>query len=565
MNIPMPRLKGAALRSLLQLVDHRPFSALQRQQMSADFRLEELLALPAEARGQFDEIPDPRVGRTDHGWASADYDPPTTTDHREGGFRLREAYEDGSLSPVEVLDAIVERIEADGFGELVHSPFVTVDLEGARRAAEASRERWADGEPKGPMDGIPVVIKDHHDMEGLPTGSGTAFMGRVDGTAETDSEAVRRLRGAGAILLGKTRTTEWGFQPTGFNANQVMPRNPYDRGRGAGGSSTGTGAAVALGLAPVGLGSDGGGSIRIPSSVNGIFGLKPTFQRLSRVGDHWKGTMSHCGPLGQSTRDLVDFLSVAGGAPDPNDPATCRAPADEEPADDWRRALGRGVDGCRIGIWSWAFEAADDELTRPCWTALRALEREGAELVELEIDYADFHQGVGAIMLGVESNGMLREYFEHYSDQTGDDVDLMTGAFESITAREYMYARRTRATLRDNVADAFREVDLLAAPTTNAVGPSYPLADDRTAIYDHKATHALTRFSFLANLCGLPAGSMPVGLVDGLPVGLQLMGDAWDEASVLAAMAHAERLGLCGLPRPSRFLQHRKDGGNPRG
>ena len=108
------------------------------------------------------------------------------------------------------------------------------------------------------------------------------------------------------------------------------------------------------------------------------------------------------------------------------------------------------------------------------------------------------------------------------------------------------------------MAEAYQQVDLIASPTTNAVAPKYPLEDDRVPIYDHRAVHELTRFSFLANLTGLPAGSMPVGLVDGLPVGLQLIGDAWDEASVLAAMAHAERLGLTGLPEPSRYLRHRQ-------
>ena len=551
----IPRLKGRALAAVRRLAEQQPFRAAARHQVVESFGLQDLLTLPDDARSGFDESPTPVRGRGEHGWDDAGHEPPSPPDFREAGARLREAYQSGELTPLEVFDRIAGKVEAREFGELVHSPFVTLDMARAREAAEASTERYRNGEPLGPLDGIPVPIKDHHDMEGLPTGNGTSYLIREAGPAEKDSALIARLRDAGAILYAKAHTTEWGLQPTGFNANEKMPRNPYDRGRGAGGSSTGTAAAIACGLAPAGLGSDGGGSIRIPSASCGIFGLKPTFQRIGRTGDHWGGTMHHNGPLGQSTTDLVDFMAAAGSTPYAQDPATQMAPDVDDLVGEWRAALGRGVEGCRIGIWDWGFDVARESIARPVWTALRALEREGAELVDLTLDYSEFHQPLGALTLGVESSGLLFEILENHRGETGDDVGLMTAVLSTMRGREYILAQRTRAVLRRKLAEAFGDVDLIASPTANMLAPEYPLADDLKAIYDEDAIQRLCEYAFLANLTGLPVGTLPVGLAGGLPVGMQLVGDAWDEASVFAAMAHCERLGITGLPKPSEYLR----------
>lgn len=550
----LPRLKGKTLTTLRRLLERQSLRAIARHQLGKSLGLHELAELPTAAYQGFEESPQPYAGRETHGWTDADYDPPRPTGHREPARALVEAYRAGDVTPRDVFDRLADQIERGEFGELVHNPLVTLDLERARAAADASTERYRDGEPLGPLDGVPVPIKDHHQMRGLVCGSGTDYMPEIEEPAEEDSEVVRRLREGGALLIGKSRTTEWGLQPTGFNTTQLMPRNPYDRDRAAGGSSTGTGAAVAFGLAPVGLGSDGGGSIRIPASVNGVFGLKPTYQRLSRTGDVWAGTMAHSGPLGQSTTDLVDFLTVAGAAPDPTDRATQWAPDWETYADRLRAALGRGVDGCRIGIWSWAFETADPAIAEPCQTALQALEREGAELVDVDPDYADHHEALGAIILGVETTGMIAEVRQYLGSRISDDIGLILAALSSMTGEQYTLANRVRAVLRQKLAETFTDVDLMAAPTTDGIAPAYPLDDDRTPVYDDAAIQRLCQFAFLANLCGLPAGSAPIGLVDGLPVGLQLIGDAWDEPSIVAAMAHLERLGLTGLPKPAEHV-----------
>lgn len=560
-KLQTPRLKGAALAQVRKLAQREPFRTVARHQMGEAHDLPALLDLPGEAREAHDNEPRPIAGGPPHVWEDAEYDPPAAapsgtgaTDAPTSVAALRAAYHDGRTTPTEVLARIKDRITAEDFGAATFSPFVVMDWKSAASAAEASTARWRDGEPLGPLDGIPVPIKDHHRMKGLQTDCGTPYYGAKTGPATEDSEVVRRLREGGAVLIGKSHTTEWGLQPTGFNPHFSMPRNPWDRQRAAGGSSTGTGVAVALGFSPVGLASDGGGSIRIPSALNGVYGLKPSFQRLSRQGDHWQfGTVSHNGPIGQTTADLVDFLAVTGATPDPDDRATRYAPQTQHLVADWRRALGRGVEAARIGLWSWAFDVADERLAAPCRSAARALEAEGAEVVDVQIPYSEFHQAIGALTIGVEAVGFLHEAFQEMGDHTGDDVRLMLTALSTLAAWEYMLAQRTRAVLRRTLADVFSQVDVLLAPTTNMLAPSYPLEDDRVAIYDDQAIVDLCRFSFLANITGVPAGSVPIARIDGLPAGLQVIGDAWDEASVLAVMAHCERMGLSGLGTPPGY------------
>jgi aspartyl-tRNA(Asn)/glutamyl-tRNA(Gln) amidotransferase subunit A len=547
----MPRLKGASLRNLRRLIQTEPFRSIARAKTRADYQVAEMMALPVEARQYFDEHPEPVAGAGPRQWGDAEYAPPSPGDHRETISDLARAYRAGELDPVAVLEHILDRETNSDFGDSTYSPFVSIDEERARTAAEASRDRWRAGEPLGPLDGIPVPVKDHHHMEGLPTRSGTAFMNE---RPEVDSIAVERLEDAGAVLIGKTHVTEWGMQPTGYNPHFDMPRNVYSGEHAAGGSSTGTATAVALGLAPVGLGSDGGGSIRIPSAVNGLFGIKPSFLRIGRTGDAWAtSTVSHNGPIGQSVADLVEFLAVTGAEPDPNDYATQYAPAVSDLADSWRAALGRGIDGARIGLWSWAWEQADPDIAEICRAALAELERDGAELVDLEIPYSQYHQSLGVLAIGVEAVGLLHDAVHYFGEETSEDLRLIIEALSTIDARDYMIARRTRAGLRRSLADAIRTVDLIAMPTVNMTAPRYTLAEDGTAIYDEHATTQLCRFAFLGNITGLPAGTVPVGMKDGLPVGLQLMGDAWDEASVFAAMAHCERMGLSDLPAPRRY------------
>jgi aspartyl-tRNA(Asn)/glutamyl-tRNA(Gln) amidotransferase subunit A len=311
---------------------------------------------------------------------------------------------------------------------------------------------------------------------------------------------------------------------------------------------------VALGLATVAVGSDGGGSIRIPSAFNGIFGIKPTFGRIGRGGSLFGcSSVSHFGPLAASVADCVDLLVETARGVDPVDPATRYATDRDTVAEAWLQALGRGVRGCRIGIPRSAMAAAEAPVRDACFEALDALETEGAVLVDLEIPLIDQALAVGVLSIATETMASLLEDYERYSARMGLDLQLLLALVGRASAKEYLTARRTRPKIRAALAQSISTVDVLAFPTTCALAPRYPLKETQVSVADDVANQDACRLNFLGNLTGLPAGSVPVGLHEGLPIGLQIMGDAWDEASVIAVMTHCERLGLAGLPLPEAW------------
>ncbi len=544
-----PRLRGAAARAAAVAAGAGPIGAAVRATTMRTYRVAELLALPAHDRGPVPEHAMPLRAAPPRRWRDASLGAPES-----GGAltsrQLVSAYRAGTARPIEVVEALLARIRAGSFGACTFSPFVAIDEDRARSAARAADARWTAGTPLGPLDGVPVPVKDEHDMVGLVTRGGAAYR---DERADADSFLVRRLTEGGAVVFGKSHTTEWGMNPCGLNAHFDMPRNAWASDRAAGGSSTGTGAAVALGLATVGSGSDGGGSIRIPSAIQGVYGIKPSFQRIGRSGNiYGSGTVSAVGPIGASTSDLVDFLAVAASEPDPNDYASTNAPRTDPST--WERALGRGVSGCRIGIPRREWMDAEAPIAQACERALRALQDDGAELVEIDLPLLGWAQTVGVLSIGPETMANLEDDFRRHPDQFSAELTVLMRVLGRISAREYLVAQRTRAALRQQIAAALLDVHVIALPTLPTLPPMYTAAESRVDVIDEIATRDMCRFAFAANLCGLPAGSAPVGRVDGLPVGLQIMGDAWDEASVLAVLAHVERTGIASLGTPPGYL-----------
>jgi aspartyl-tRNA(Asn)/glutamyl-tRNA(Gln) amidotransferase subunit A len=547
--VKSPRLKGAVLRRARALTALPAFRELARKQAFTAYDVEAMLALPADSRSLYDVTPRPVAGAPPRKWHDARRKAPAPAANSLSASALTAGFTAGKLDPVGVLEAIFARIDSGQFGESVHSPFVALDRERAMGDARASADRYRRGAPLGPLDGVPTHVKDQHNLAGLATCGGTSFQNAPD---TSDGIVVSRLREAGALVFGKTHCTEWGMQPTGFNPNFSMPRNPYSRDHGAGGSSTGTGAAVALGLGALGIGSDGGGSIRIPASLCGVFGIKPTYLRIGRTGDIWRNSsVAHNGPLGASVSDLVALLGAVGGEPDPDDYLTQWAPPGFDWVNAWTRALGRGARGARIGVVRALWDDASRDIAAACENGLRVLEAAGAKLVDVDIPLVRHAPAIGVVTIGTETMGTLTDVMSEHAEQSGDDLRLVIQILEQVSAREFFHAQRTRAVLRRQVAAALADVDVLAMPTTNMPAPRYSLSEDGVAVSDDDATKELTRYAFLANLMGLPAGTAPVGRIGGLPVGLQLMGDAWDEASVLALMAELERSEITKLPPPA--------------
>ncbi|MCA9492149.1 MAG: amidase [Myxococcales bacterium] len=448
------------------------------------------------------------------------------------------------LSPEELLDACVARIDARN---PAINAVVTPLYERARRQLEQLPE-------EGPLRGVPFLLKHMlAELQGTACTMGTRL--RAARMASESSHVVKRYQSAGLVFVGRTNTPELGIKGVTDCVLHGVTRNPWDTTRTPGGSSGGAGAAVAARIVPAAHAGDGGGSIRIPAALNGVYGIKPTFVRVGRSRDPWAfGSTSHLGPIGGSVSDLVDFLIATAGV-DPEDPSTLFAPDAHVCADAWRAALGRGVRGCRIGVPQALWDTADPAVAGLARNAVDTLVAEGAELVDLTLPYAEAASAADALVIGSETAANLSDDLVAHGPAFGPELAVILRLMGRVSAGQFLDACRVRAGLRRSLAAVFRDqVDLIALPTTGTVAPRYPLSETGTDILWPEATEAMTRFAFLANLTGVPAGTVPCGLVDGLPVGLQFVGDAWDEASVLAAMAHCERLELGELGHPNGYV-----------
>jgi aspartyl-tRNA(Asn)/glutamyl-tRNA(Gln) amidotransferase subunit A len=463
---------------------------------------------------------------------------------------LTAAYSSGRTTPERVLEHVFSEADRLAQRQPLLSCLWTRDELGAREAARASSQRYDRGRPKGPLDGVPVLLKEELAVRGLPRRLGHELPSPAP--MQHDATVVARLREAGAIVVGQTAMTELGMSPIGVNPNRPALRNPHHVERAAGGSSTGAGIAAAVGLTPISVGADGGGSIRIPAAICGVFGLKPSFGRVSRKGDAFSGSMNHLGPLGPSTRDLAVFLDAVSGA-DPGDPLSLGAPP---VTGRFESATRRDVRGLRIGVDAREWRDADPAVAAACEHALKALQEAGAVLVDVTIPLAASALAIGALTIAAETHACAAHSFERHRDAFGLDVQAFMHIVGQLSAREFLWCQTLRERLRTQVARSFGDVDALAMPTTARTGLPIGSSDDRTGRLDAQGVKAMCRYAFLANLTGLPAGTVPVGLdPDGLPMGLQIVGDAWDEGTVLSLMASLERSGAGRVLRPPHHVE----------
>jgi Asp-tRNA(Asn)/Glu-tRNA(Gln) amidotransferase A subunit family amidase len=539
-----PRLSGRALQGLVRLSRTTAGKRLLYQVFRSDLRIGQLEQLPDGLFGAMPIDNRPVAGRSPR--QAADERLPLPAAPWSGSSEtLARAYREGKTTPREVADRALEAARALATRRPSVGPLMTTCEERTRRDADAATARWRSGKPLGPLDGVPIVVKEEMAIAGLPTRAGSDLSDATPASA--DCTFVARLAAQGAIVLGQSPMTEYGMTPLGFNPKRTMPRNPHATDRVAGGSSTGSAVAVATGLVPLALGGDGGGSIRIPSCLCGVFGIKPTWGRVSRAGDVFGGTVAHVGPIASSVVDLARCLEVGSG-PDPADLQTSLAPPRE--AGSFVRALSRGVRGMRIGVVEEEWPEASPAVARAGREALRALEKEGAVLVDARLQLAKWAAPIGYLVIGVESRAEQRENIERGALYTRD-LAISWAVLGQMSASEYASAQRLRAGLRADVARAFGDVDLLALPAAAAPAARVTDAEFDGGFLDARALDACCRFMFLGNLTGCPALSAPVGLDESrLPLGLQLVGDAWDEATVLAAAAHLERIGAARVEKP---------------
>jgi aspartyl-tRNA(Asn)/glutamyl-tRNA(Gln) amidotransferase subunit A len=539
-----PRISGRLLKSLATIAKTRAGSALVYRVTRADLRIDEL---PAIAPQHFGDVPldnQPIGGRPPRRAENANLPPPAPPWSGTSATRTA-AYAAGTTTPVAAVREALAAARALATRRPSVGPMLDFCDDVALREAESSAERWRCGAPLGPLDGVPFAVKEETSVAGLPARAGSDLTDARPATR--DATCVARLRAAGAIVTGTTPMTEFGMTPLGFNPKREMPRNPHGDGHVAGGSSTGSAVAVATGMVPFALGGDGGGSIRIPSALCGVFGIKPTWGRVSRHGDVLSGTVGHLGPIASSTLDLARCLEAICGRDD-GDPQTAFAPPLVDGS--LTRALSRGVRGLRIGVEAGEWADASPAVAEAGRVALRALEREGAVLVDVRLELARYAAPIGYLAIGLEA---LASCWEWWTNGAAFNPDLAVShsALSRATAIEAIQAQRLRTGLRRELARTMLDVDLLALPTTVTTATPVDDGEFGGGFIDPRAIDAMCRFNFLANLTGLPALSAPVGVdAQAMPIGLQLLGDAWDEATVLAAAAHLERIGVSRVVEP---------------
>jgi Asp-tRNA(Asn)/Glu-tRNA(Gln) amidotransferase A subunit family amidase len=454
--------------------------------------------------------------------------------HFASAWDYTAAYRRGDVSPEEVAKEALEAIEASNASNPPLRAIINVKAEDVMRMARESAERYKQSHPLGPLDGVPVAVKDELDMVPYPTTVGTAFLGREP--ASQDATVVSRVRSAGALLIGKANMHEIGIGVTGQNPHHGTTRNPYDPAHYTGGSSSGPATAVAAGLCPLALGADGGGSIRIPSALCGVVGLKSTFGRVSEFGAAplcW--SVAHVGPIAASVADLALGYALTAG-PDPLETNSLLQPLPSLKG--WDNV---DIHGLRIGVfWPW-FRHATAEVVTACEALLARFQAMGAQVVEVVIPDLEAARVAHAVTISGEMAHVMDCYHAEHHKQHGLDVRVNLDLARTFTSMDYVQAQRVRTRLIGHFKRAFEQVDVIVTPSTGVAAPIIPAAALPDGDSDLTTLTEIMRFATPANLTGLPAISFPAGYTPaGLPVGMQAMARPWDEVTLLRLALAAE-------------------------
>lgn len=444
------------------------------------------------------------------------------------------AYRDGEITPLEVAGQLIKALKTSGKENPSLGGVVKYEVDEIEKQAGESERRIAEGCPRSILEGVPVAIKDELDMVPFTTGVGTSFLGTQ--AAVFDATAVKRLRDAGAILVGKTNMFEIGISPTGDNPVHGFARTPYHQDHDAGGSSGGSAVAVASGLVPLALGADGGGSIRIPASHCGITGLKPTFGRVSESGAAplcW--SVAHVGPMGASALDTAIGYAICAGR-DPGDPMTMGQPPlhlegfhDED------------LKGVTLGVDRAWFEDADAEVVACCEETLRRLEKRGGVIREVSVAGLEETRMAHAVTILTEMASAMEPHYKAHRKDFCQATRINLALARSFSGRDYVMAQRVRSDAMAEWKRIFREVDVVMTPTAATPPPFLDPPTIRYGSSDLETVTALMRFVVCANLCGMPAISFPAGYTKSvLPVGLQAIGRHWEEHLLLRVARVAE-------------------------
>jgi aspartyl-tRNA(Asn)/glutamyl-tRNA(Gln) amidotransferase subunit A len=455
---------------------------------------------------------------------------------RLSAIQLLDGYRRKKFSPTDVVEVVIASLRRI---QPTLNVLVTDMFDSARDGALAASEAWARGEPDGPLCGVPVSVKDLVYLAGVRAAAGSPVL--KDFVPPVDAAAVERLKRAGAVITGKTTTCEFGYKLTADSPISGTTRNPWDRSRTSGGSSGGAAAALAAGAGPLAIGTDAVGSIRVPASFCGVFGLKPTFGLVPRSPGFsppsW-GSLAHTGPMARSVADAALLLGVIAGH-DARDGASLPVSAQRYAA-----PVGR-LEGLRIAFspdWGWA--AVDPAVREAVKRAVDRLADLGAEVMArdpgLPVDILETVLKPIGYTEQATAAGMTRE--EAQFELSERDFGAVVARGRRYSGVDYMTATHRRAALRESFRKLFTEVDLLVTPTVAvAAFEAGTLGVDTVDGKPVDRHLGWSPFSWPINLAGLPAASVPCGFdPGGLPLGFQIVAPWLGEAAILRAAAAYE-------------------------
>jgi aspartyl-tRNA(Asn)/glutamyl-tRNA(Gln) amidotransferase subunit A len=455
---------------------------------------------------------------------------------------LAEAIRAKKLSAVEAVSACLDRIAR--LDDKLHA-FIAVDADGALAAARRRDAELASGRTRGPLHGVPLAYKDLCHIAGMSTSCGTATPDYF--RSQDECSAMTRLADAGAITLGKLNMSELASGPFGDNPHHGDVQNPWRAGHASGGSSSGSGAAVAAGLAFGALGTDTGGSIRLPAACCGIVGLKPTYGRVSRAGVmalSW--SLDHVGPMTRTVADAALMLSVMAGH-DPRD-----ATSSHRPVPPTLTLVDGSVSGLRVGVAeNFYFDGIDPEMDSAVRAAIAGLDDLGARIETLALPDPSSMVSLSNVIARAEAAAVHHRVLRERPHELGDAVRVRLGIGLGISAADYLQALRLRSRLtREFIAEVFARVDVLVLPVIPEPAPTYAANEEGGVEAKVARMGRFSRLTRPLNGLGLPALSVPCGRSrDGLPLAFQIVGRPFDEPTVLR-LGHAYETAAGGLGPP---------------
>jgi aspartyl-tRNA(Asn)/glutamyl-tRNA(Gln) amidotransferase subunit A len=452
-------------------------------------------------------------------------------------FEASELIRQGELSPVKLVETCLDRINR--FNPRINA-FITVTGEQALEQARDLEVELRNGHWRGPLHGIPVGLKDLYETRGIKTTCGTSFF--RENIPPDDGFVVRKLREAGAVSVGKQNMHEIALGTTNENPHYGPARNPWDVNRITGGSSGGSAASLVAGMCLGSFGSDTGGSIRIPASLCGCVGIKPTYGRVSLRGVvplSW--SLDHAGPLARRVRDAALLLQAVAGY-DPEDPASV-----PQPVNDYLDKIDSGLQGIKAAVAvDEHFRQADDQVLALFDEAVLAFRELGARVEEIAFPDARQAARANGTVVVTEGAAFHRQRLEENPSGFGEDIRsrLQTGA--AVLGTDYAAARREQVVLRRRFEKFFDEYDILLTPATAQTAPL--IGNQNPA----ERARQLTRFTAPFNLTGLPAISLPCGFTkEGLPAGLQIIAGPWREEMLFRAAQVYEQAACWYMKSPA--------------